>query len=81
MMNKIATAGDDATRKHWSQPHRLETAFNYVPLADPIRGIFGATPNETMHCFRRGMIEVVTFLVLTNVPVSKLAALDRIACH
>jgi hypothetical protein len=79
IMNEIATAGDDETRKRWSQ-HRLQNVFNYVPLADPIRGIFGATPTETLHCFRKGMIEVVTFLVLKNVPSSIMCAeLDAIA--
>ena len=77
-MNEIAIAGDNVTRKHWSQ-HHLENAFNYVPPADRIRGIFGATPTETIHCFHKGIIEVVTFLVLNNMPVSKRAALDRIA--
>ena len=79
-MNEIAATADNTTRKRWSQ-HQLDKAFNYVPMADPVRGIFGATPVETMHCFRKGMIEVVTFLVLKNVPVSKQAALDRLAIH
>ena len=78
MMNEIASAGDDATRKCWLQ-HCLDIAFTYVPLADSFRGIFGATPTETMQCFRKGMIEVVTFLVLKNVLASKRAELDRIA--
>ena len=80
VMHKIALTGDVETRKRWSQ-HQLDNAFNSVPLADPVRGIFGATPCETMHCFRKGMIEMVTFLVLKNVPVSKRAALDRLAIH
>ena len=47
-MNEIAiAAGDNATCKPWLQ-HLLENAFNYVPPADTIRGIFGATPTETM---------------------------------
>jgi len=51
-----------------------------MQLADPaVRGIFGATPVETMHAFCKGMIEMVTFLVLENVPTSKKAALDRLA--
>jgi hypothetical protein len=54
----------------------LYNAFNHVPLADPIRGIFGATPVETMHAFCKGVIEVVTFLVLDNVPK---AVLERLA--
>jgi hypothetical protein len=50
----------------------LDNTYNHVvPLADPIRGIFGATPVETMHAFHKGVIEVVTFLVLDNVPKGK----------
>ena len=53
--------------------------FDQIPQADPMRGIYGTTPVETMHAFRKGMIEVVTFLVLKNVPPSKSAALDALA--
>ena len=74
----IAQNPDVAVRKRWSQ-HQLNNVFDYVPMADPTRGIYGATPVETMHAFRKGMIEVVTFLVLENVPPSKLAALDALA--
>jgi hypothetical protein len=77
-MHEIALCPDDKRRQQWSQ-HRVDNAFNSVLLADPIRGIFGSTPVETMHCFRKGMIEVVTFLVLENVPTSKKAALDGLA--
>ena len=78
-MHEIAWLRDDvALRQRWSQ-HHIDNAFRYVPLADPVRGIFGSTPVETMHTFRKGMIEMVTFLVLENVPTSKKAALDRLA--
>jgi hypothetical protein len=59
----------------WSQ-HNLNNVFDYVPIADPVRGIYGATPIETMHTFCKGMIEMVTFFILKNVPKRKLAALD-----
>jgi Plavaka transposase len=75
---EIARHPQLALRKRWSQ-HQLNNVFDYVPMADPVRGIYGATPVETMHAFRKGMIEVVTFLVLENVPPSKLAALDALA--
>ena len=77
-MAAIAKHPKAAIQKQWSQ-HKLNNVFDYVPLADPIRGIYGATPVETMHAFRKGMIEVVTFMVLDNVPQSKLAALDALA--
>ena len=51
-------------------------------LADPQqRGIFGATPTETMHACHKGMIEVATLLVFINVPATKKATLDAIAVH
>jgi Plavaka transposase len=53
IINEIATAGDDETRKRWSQHCLQNHAFNYVPLANPICGIFGATPTETLHCFAK----------------------------
>ena len=48
-------------------------------MTDPVRGIYGATPIEAMHAFCKGMIEMVTYLILDNVPKSKLAALDALA--
>jgi hypothetical protein len=77
-VSDIAHNGDVDIRKRWSQ-HKLNNVFDYVPMADPLRGIYGSTPVETMHAFRKGMIEMVTFLVLENVPPSKLAALDALA--
>jgi hypothetical protein len=50
-----------------------------VPLADPVLEIFGATPIETMHAFRKGLIETVTYLVLDNVPATELAVFDTLA--
>jgi hypothetical protein len=47
-MARIANDADDNVRRLWSQ-HFLNNAFDYVPLADPIRGIVGDTPVETMH--------------------------------
>ena len=77
-MNLIACSPDAPLRQRWSQ-HRLENAFHHVEFGDPTRGIFGATPVETMHGYRKGMIEVVTFMILENVPSSKKAALDHLA--
>ena len=77
-MAQIASCPNDVLRQRWSQ-HALDNAYNHVPLADPTRGIFGATPVETMHAFLKGVIEVVIFLVLDNVPKRHEAALDRLA--
>jgi hypothetical protein len=78
-MDKIARS-KKATRKLWSQ-HQVDNAFNHVRFADPKRGIFGATPIETMHAFRKGVIENVTFLVLDNVPASKKDGCVRQSCN
>ena len=77
-MALIAHNDDKAVRTRWSQ-HFLNNVFDHVPLADPVRGIYGATPMETLHAFRKGLIEKVTLMVLKNVPVSKQAALDVLA--
>ena len=77
-MAQISRSPDKALRTKWSQ-HRLDNAFDKVPMADPVRGIFGATPVETMHAFRKGLIEVVTFLVLDNITATDLADLDTLA--
>ena len=77
-MAMIAASDDKDIRARWSQ-HAVQNAFQNVVLADHVRGIFGATPVETMHAFRKGLIEHVTFLVLDNVPASRKAALDTLA--
>jgi hypothetical protein len=49
-------------------------------MADPDRGIFNATQVEILHAFRKGLVEMVTHVVIDNVPPrSKKAALDRLA--
>ena len=53
---QLISQSDQATRSQWSQ-HQVNNAFNSIVFADPVRGIFGATP--------------VTYLVLKNVPPSK----------
>ena len=77
-MALIAFDDDDDHRAVWSQ-HKLDNAFDDIVFADPARGIFGATPVETMHSFRKGIIENVTLFVLANVPPSKKASLDHLA--
>ena len=77
-MAAIAHSRDDELRTQWSQ-HHVNNVFDHVPMADPVRGIFGATPVETLHAYRKGLIEMVTYLVLENVPASKKAALDALA--
>ena len=66
-MAQIANSLDDSICQQWSQ-HYLNNAYDYVPMADPVRGIFGATPVETMSALRKGIIELVTFCVLEHVP-------------
>ena len=64
---------DQMVRTQWSQRFQ-DNAFDYALMADPVRGIFGATPVETLHAFCKGLIEKVIFLVLQNVPARKDAA-------
>ena len=77
-MGVIARSNDDDLRKRWSQ-HKLENAFEHISFADQQHGIFGATPVETMHAFRKGVIEKVTKLILDSLPASKKAAFDDLA--
>ena len=77
-MAMIAASNDKTIRARWSQ-HVVLNAFQDVVLADHVRGIFGSTLFETMHAFRKGLIEHVTFLVLDNVPASRKDALDTLA--
>jgi hypothetical protein len=50
-----------------------------MEMADPDCGIFGATPVETLHAFCKGLVEMVTHVVIDNVRPSQKAALDRLA--
>jgi hypothetical protein len=79
-MHSIAQSDDLAIQQGWSQ-HGLDNAFQHVEIADPDCGIFGATPVKTLHAFRKGLVEMVTHVVIDNVPPSKKAALDRLAQH
>ena len=76
-MAMIAAGKNKAIRTRWLQ-HVAHNAFQDVLLADPVQGIFGATPVKTVHAFCKGLIEHVTFLVLDNIPVSCKAALDTL---
>lgn len=77
-LHEIAQGDDKELQARWSQ-HKVDNAFKEMHLGDPTRGIMGATPVDTMHVLRNGIISVVTFLVLENVPASKKAALDNLA--
>ena len=71
-MAQIASCPSDVLLcQQWSEQlsqHALDNTFNHVALADPMCGIFSTMPEETMHAFSDGVIEVVTFPVLDNVP-------------
>jgi hypothetical protein len=56
-MAQIAACPNEVLRQRWSQ-HALDNTNYHVPLADPIHGIFGATPVETMHAFCKGVSEI-----------------------
>ena len=76
----ISCNPNQMVRTQWSQ-HFLNNAFDYVPMADPACGIFGAIPMTTLHGFCKGLIEKVTILVLQNVPARNKAAVDALAVH
>ena len=57
--------------------HGLDNAFQHVEMADPDRGRFGATPVETLYAFCKGLVEMVTHVVIDNVPPSKKVALEQ----
>ena len=40
-------------------------------MADPESGMFGATPVETLHAFRKGLVDMVTHVVIDNAPQAK----------
>ncbi len=52
-LHSFAQPNDLAIQPHWTQ-HRLDNAFQHVEMADPDRGIVGATPVETLHPFHKG---------------------------
>ena len=59
--------------------HYLNNVYDFVPMADPVRGIFGATPVEMMHVLRKGIIELVTFCALEHVPARQEEKLYELA--
>ncbi len=76
-MAMIAASENKAFRTRWLQ-HAVHNAFQDVMLADPVRGIFGATPVETMHAFCKGLIEHARYFSCVGQRPRK-AALDTLA--
>jgi hypothetical protein len=54
-MAMIASTHNKAQRSHYSQ-NFLQNAFNDVVLADPVCGIYGVTPVESLHALLKGII-------------------------
>jgi len=79
-MHAIAVSGDTKLQQRWSQ-HQLYNAFINMPFADPKRGIFGATPVDTMHCFRKGLIETFSVIIIDNLTISQKARLDTLVMN
>ena len=69
---------DQQTLTEWSQ-HQLDNVFNEIEFADPERGIFGATPIETLHCIQKGTIEYVSMYVVDNISPKRMANFDALA--
>ncbi len=55
----VIARSNDVRKKQWSQ-HKLDSASEHIAFADPECGIFGASPVETMHALRKGVIEKST---------------------
>jgi len=77
-MHCIALSGNNHIQKRWSQ-HQVDNAFIHMPLADPQYGIFGATPVDTMHAFRKGIIESTTCYIIDQLSIGQKAMLDHMA--
>jgi hypothetical protein len=77
-MHFIAQSDDLAIWQRWSQ-YGLDNGFQHVEMADPDCGIFGATPVETLHALRKGLVAMVTHGVIDNIRPSKKAAVARLA--
>ena len=71
---------DQQTLREWSQ-HQVDNVFNEIEFADPERGIFGATPIETLHCIRKGIIEYVSMYVVDNITPKRMANFDALPFH
>jgi hypothetical protein len=69
-LHEIAQGNNKELQAQWSQ-HKVDHAFKEMQLGDPTRGIMGVTPVDSMLVLQNGIISVVTFLVLENVPASK----------
>jgi hypothetical protein len=39
--------------------HCVTNAWNSIAFCDPLRGVFGATPAEPMHCLQQGLYEYI----------------------
>ena len=76
----VADSDDTELQKLWST-HRHTNAYARAAFGDMIRGIFGATPSEAMHCIQKGPAERVWDITIKVMPPKLKEALDRIAMH
>ena len=59
--------------------HRLDNAFYELRFVDPqIRGIFGATPTEVLHCLCKGVIEWCNQMCLGKLTTTRKTQIDRL---
>jgi hypothetical protein len=65
---------DQMVRTQWSQ-NFLNNAFDYVPIADPVRGILAPLLWKRFMRFANDRLRRKPFLVLQNVPAREKAAL------
>ena len=76
-MRDIARSHNEERRKKHSM-HWLDNAFYELPFVDQIRGIFGATPSEVLHCLRKGVIEWCNQLCMGKLTTTRKTEIDRL---
>ena len=65
-------------QQQWST-HKHTNAYARAAFGDQVRGIFGATPSEPMHCIRKGAVERIIALVIKELSASQKKLLDQMA--
>ena len=77
-MAKIATSSDPVLRQRWSM-HKLDNIYHRIHFMDPVRGVYGATPSDLLHCVRSGPMKVCNKLILDEISPLGKKKLDNMA--
>ena len=72
---------DQQMLREWSQ-HQVDNVFNEIQFGDHERGIFDATPIDTLQCIRKGILtKYVSMYVVDNITPKRMADFDALAFH